>query len=227
MAAICVWEGSADYYRDLSRHGGILSTFLGTWFNRTLVERQHGYGERGARSWVTGELAAGPETLSDDVLADNRIDPGPEVLTRPLDGAYYRDRSPQLGDRAAAFGGELGRRRLASAPAISRAIWLRRPSRNGCKCTGMHILRRSTVRTGRNCRSAFSVIFSKVRITAGTSSRRCSFMAGRHPGEKFVVRDEREWPLARTQWTKLYLDPAGRSVAREPKAGAAWNTKRG
>ena len=27
----------------------------------------------------------------------------------------------------------------------------------------------------------------------------------RHPGEKFVPRAENEWPLARTQWTKLYL----------------------
>src|SRR4029450_12898179 len=31
----------------------------------------------------------------------------------------------------------------------------------------------------------------------------------RHPGERFVARAEREWPLARTRWTKFYLDPAG------------------
>ena len=30
----------------------------------------------------------------------------------------------------------------------------------------------------------------------------------RHPGEKFVERAENEWPLKRTKWTKLYLDPA-------------------
>jgi predicted acyl esterase len=28
----------------------------------------------------------------------------------------------------------------------------------------------------------------------------------RHPGEKFVLRHENEWPLARTQWTKFFLD---------------------
>jgi hypothetical protein len=27
----------------------------------------------------------------------------------------------------------------------------------------------------------------------------------RHPGEKFVLRHENEWPLARTQWTRFYL----------------------
>jgi predicted acyl esterase len=31
----------------------------------------------------------------------------------------------------------------------------------------------------------------------------------RHPGEKFVLRGESEWPLARTQWTKHYLQPDG------------------
>jgi len=43
----------------------------------------------------------------------------------------------------------------------------------------------------------------------------------RHPSERFVVRDEQEWPLARTQWTRFYLDPANRTLGREPKSGAA------
>ncbi len=40
----------------------------------------------------------------------------------------------------------------------------------------------------------------------------------RHPGEKFVERHEKEWPLARTRWTKLYLSPADQSLARAPVA---------
>ncbi len=28
LAAICIWEGSSDYYRELCRHGGILSDFI-------------------------------------------------------------------------------------------------------------------------------------------------------------------------------------------------------
>ena len=31
----------------------------------------------------------------------------------------------------------------------------------------------------------------------------------RRPGEKFALRAENEWPLARTQWTKYYLRPSG------------------
>jgi predicted acyl esterase len=35
----------------------------------------------------------------------------------------------------------------------------------------------------------------------------------RHPGEKFVVRHENEWPIARTQWTKYYLQPDTKGFA--------------
>ncbi len=40
----------------------------------------------------------------------------------------------------------------------------------------------------------------------------------RHPGEKFVERGESEWPLARTRWTKFFLNPADRSLVRAPVA---------
>jgi uncharacterized protein len=40
----------------------------------------------------------------------------------------------------------------------------------------------------------------------------------RHPGERFVRRHEQEWPLARTQWTKLYLDPAAMALSPRPAA---------
>jgi uncharacterized protein len=31
----------------------------------------------------------------------------------------------------------------------------------------------------------------------------------RHSGEKFVLRGENEWPLARTRWTRYFLQPDG------------------
>ncbi len=43
----------------------------------------------------------------------------------------------------------------------------------------------------------------------------------RHPGEKFVIRHENEWPLARTEWTKFYPDPDGMGfAAKEPEKAA-------
>jgi hypothetical protein len=41
----------------------------------------------------------------------------------------------------------------------------------------------------------------------------------RHPGEKFALRHEYEWPLARTRWTHFYLDPAGMRLATRPPGG--------
>jgi predicted acyl esterase len=43
----------------------------------------------------------------------------------------------------------------------------------------------------------------------------------RHPGEKFELRHESEWPLARTQWTKFYLDPRDRKLTTTRPAAAA------
>ena len=40
----------------------------------------------------------------------------------------------------------------------------------------------------------------------------------RHPGPKFVIRHENEWPIARTQWTKFYLNPESMSLDTKPPA---------
>jgi putative CocE/NonD family hydrolase len=53
LAAIGVWEGAADFYRDLSHHGGILCTFGRAWFPGQVIKVQHGVGARGYRSRMT------------------------------------------------------------------------------------------------------------------------------------------------------------------------------
>src|SRR2546421_105031 len=74
LAAMCIWEGAADYYRDLARHGGILCTFGRVWFPSQVVRVQHGVGSRGYRSRMTGEWVAGPATLSEEQLGAARSD---------------------------------------------------------------------------------------------------------------------------------------------------------
>ena len=94
LAAMCVWEGSADWYRDMTHHGGILSTFWENWYDMQVKTVQYGAGERGKRSRVHGELVCGPETLSEEELAKNRSDFGGQIRAHPLDDKYHRDRSP-------------------------------------------------------------------------------------------------------------------------------------
>jgi predicted acyl esterase len=69
---MCIWEGAADWYRDMTHHGGILSTFWENWYDMQVKTVQYGAGERGKRSRVHGELVCGPDTLSEDELAKNR-----------------------------------------------------------------------------------------------------------------------------------------------------------
>src|SRR5438445_10870377 len=89
---MCIWERFYDYCRECPRDDGILSGFTESWYERQILRMQHGVGERGARSMVTGEPVAGPETLPPEVLAKNTTDPAGEALRRPMVDAYYRER---------------------------------------------------------------------------------------------------------------------------------------
>src|ERR1700680_727838 len=63
LAALCIWEGASDYYRELARHGGILCDFLGSWSRRQVANVQYGVGERGSRNQITGAPVAGGEKI--------------------------------------------------------------------------------------------------------------------------------------------------------------------
>src|SRR5579871_3715977 len=43
----------------------------------------------------------------------------------------------------------------------------------------------------------------------------------RHPGEKFVERHESEWPLARTKWTKFFVEPGDLTMSTAPQKTAS------
>ena len=59
LAAICAWEGSSDYYRELCRHGGILSDFLSTWYPRQVTAVQYGVQPLNPYSAIPGAAPAG------------------------------------------------------------------------------------------------------------------------------------------------------------------------
>jgi hypothetical protein len=98
LAAMCVWEGYADRYRDATHHGGILSTFARNFQGRQVFRVQYGVGDHGPRNPATGELVSGPETLPEADLIKNRGDLWGDVSRHPLDGPYYHDRSAHWED---------------------------------------------------------------------------------------------------------------------------------
>jgi predicted acyl esterase len=221
LAALCVWEGSSDYYRELARHGGILCDFLADWSRRQVTSVQYGVGERGPKSVVTGEPVAGPETLPDAELATNRADVAGEAARRKLIDAYYRARTPDFGKidvpilSAANWGGQGLHPRgnfEGYLAAGSKQKWL--------EVHGDTHFSHFYSSYGAGLQRRFFGHFLKGEKTGWEQQPKVSLNI-RRPGEKFTLRAENEWPLARTQWTKFYLDPANRSLSKKQPDGTA------
>ncbi|MBC7778942.1 MAG: CocE/NonD family hydrolase [Proteobacteria bacterium] len=221
LAAMCLWEGSSDYYRELCRHGGILCGFLDSWYRRQVKSVQYGVGERGARSAVTGEPVAGPETLSEDVLERNRADLGGEAARRPLVDDYYRARMPAFDQidvpllSCSNWGGQGLHTRgnfEGFLRAASREKWL--------EVHGDTHFTHFYSNYGMTLQKRFFGHFLRDEDTGWDRQPRVSLNV-RHPGERFMLRAENEWPLARTVYTRFYLHAGGKALSTEPSAASA------
>jgi len=219
LAAICAWEGWNDAYRESARHGGIICSFRKNWQDMQVKTVQHGQGERGAKSRVTGELVCGPETLSEEELKANREDMWQSFLSREMDDAYYRERSADLSKvkvpllSAANWGGQGLHTRgnfEGFAGAASKDKWLEVHG-------GSHWAPFYTD-YGVKLQKRFFDFYLKGAANGWDKTPRV-LLNVRHPGEKFVQRQENEWPLARTQWTKFYLDPKTDSLTPQEPVG--------
>ncbi len=221
LAALCIWEGSSDYYRELCRHGGILSDFLNSWHPRQVASVQYGVGERGAKSLVTGEPVAGPDTLPNAELAKNCADSPGEAKRRRLVDAYYASRTADF--------------EQIEAPLLSAANWggmglhtrgnfegfLRAGSKQ--KWLEVHGDTHFThfySNYGEALQKRFFGHFLKGEDTGWSKQPRVSLNV-RHPHETFVLRAESEWPLTRTQWTKYYLQADDLTLTPQEPAAAA------
>ncbi len=218
LSAMCVWEGAADWYRDMTHHGGILCTFWENWYDMQVKTVQYGAGERGRRSRVHGERVCGPETLSDAELAKNRSPFGDDIRNHPLDDAYHRARSPVWEKitvpllSAANWGGQGLHPRgnfEGFVRAASKQKWL--------EVHGIEHWTHFYTDYGRALQLRFFDHFLHGKKNGWNRQPRVLLQV-RHPGERFVERAEGEWPLKRTKWTKFYLDPAAGTL-REKRPG--------
>ncbi len=225
LAAMCIWEGAADWYRDMTHHGGILCTFWENWYDMQVKTVQYGAGERGKRSRVHGELVCGPEVLSEAELARNRSNFGGDIVAHPLDDDYHRARSP-VWDKvkvpflsAANWGGQ-GLHPRGNFEGFMRAAskhkWL--------EAHGIEHWTHFYTDYGRELQLRFFDYFLHGKNN-GWDKQPPVQLQVRHL-DRFVARAENEWPLKRTQWTRFYLDPAGgvavgESARSQEKNGAA------
>ena len=208
LAAICAWEGWNDAYRDGNRHGGIICSFRKNWQEMQVKTVQHG-NPKGAKSRVTGEPVCGPAVLSDDELARNRENMWGELLSREMDGPYYRERSADFSKikvpllTAANWGGQ-GLHTRGNFEGFVRS----KSDRKWLEVHGGSHWAPFYTDYGVRLQKRFFDFFLKGEANGWDKQPRVQLQV-RHPGEKFVQRYENEWPLARTQWTRFYLDPEG------------------
>ncbi|HYB43735.1 MAG TPA: CocE/NonD family hydrolase [Candidatus Methylomirabilis sp.] len=221
LTAIIPWEGQNDRYRDSGYHGGILSQFQERWAKHQVVNVQHGRGAKAKVNPNTGESVAGPITLSDDELAKNRVDAFEELKKHSLDDAWHRARSTDLSRitvpllTCANWGGQGIHPRgnfNGFLETASRRKWL--------EVHGDSHWAHFSSGYGLALQKRFFDHFLR-GLDNGWDRQPPVQLNIRHPGEKFVLRHEREWPLARTQWTRLYLDAAGKTLDASPPAQPA------
>lgn len=208
LAAMCIWEGAADWYRDMTHHGGILSTFWANWYDMQVKTVQYGLGERGPRSPATGALVCGDETFSESELAKNRCQFGDDILSHPLDDEYHRARSAAWDKITVPFlsAGNWGGQGLHLRG--NSESFIRAASKN--KWLEMHGLEHWThfyTDYGVALQKRFFAHFLKGEDN-GWDKEQPVRLQIRHP-KGFVERQESSWPIDRTIWQKMYLQDNG------------------
>jgi predicted acyl esterase len=228
LAAICPWEGATDHYREVSHHGGILSTFAANWYDMQVVPLQHG-SDRDTVNPTTGQRVTGDDTLDAESLAHNRIDyGGTHRASAFADAEHYKEREVDLSQ--------------IEVPVLSAGNWggaglhLRGNvegflgAGSSQKWLEMHGLEHWTeyyTSYGRTLQKRFFDHFLK-GIANGWDRQPPVLIRARHVDGTFEDRSENSWPLPGTAWTHLYLDAAaGALVDSLPERAQATYAERG
>jgi predicted acyl esterase len=200
LKAIVPWEGFADLYRDALFHGGILSVFMTNWFTAHLMHHtlgrasQHGpdgWNVNTLYFWLHNNLDSGAFTGSQAQW---------DKITVPL---------LTVGNWTG-FGLHLRGNTEAFMRAASKHKKLRIH-------TGSHVHPFYT-EDGRRDQLRFFDYWLK-DIDNGVMDEAPVRLAIRKGRDEIEWRDEYEWPLARTQWTRFYFDLAAATSGEEPRVG--------
>jgi uncharacterized protein len=187
LKAIIPWEGFADLYRDALFHGGILNQFMPHWFVTHLCHHLVGRAYRD-----------NPDTFQINTLW--------RWLRNSLDSGVFAGSQAQwekltLPIFTAGNWSGMGLHLRGNTEAFMRAASKHKKLRVHC---GTHVHPFYT-EDGRRDQLRFFDYWLK-GIDNGVMSEPPVKLAIRQGGGAVVWRHESEWPLARTQWTKLYLD---------------------
>lgn len=217
LAALCIWEGASDWYRELTHHGGILCTFAKHWYDMQVITVQHGNTADVRVNPHTGRSVTGDNSLSTEELEANRVDYGRDIEEHYLDDEYYAERTPDLS--------------RITVPLLSAGNWggaglHLRGNVEGFLAAGseqkwleMHGEEHWThyyTAYGRELQREFFDHFLK-GVDNGWNRRPPILLQVRSADDTYEPRTATEWPLPETKWTMLHLDAADRTLAPEPK----------
>ncbi len=218
LAAIIPWEGASDAYRDSRYHGGILSNvFPSAWWPRQVLSNQHGNGASAYRDPDTGERTTGP-ALSEAVLAGNRVSPLELAERHPLEDAWFKQQTADFSRitvplLSAGNWGGMGLHLRGNVEGFLRSAskekWLE--MHGGTHYESFYLPE------GVAMQRRFFDRYLKGIDNGWDDEPRVQLAIRRIDG--FATRKEHEWPLARTQWTRYYLDATNRSLAPSRTTG--------
>jgi predicted acyl esterase len=167
---------------------------------------------------MTGDWVSGPPTLSDEAMGGNRYDLGKTYFSHPFDDAYYQAMATDWSKvkvpilSAANWGGQPLHPRgnyEGFFRAASKQKWL--------EVHGIEHWTHFYTDYGVDLQKRFFGHFLKGERNGWDRQPRVQLNI-RHPGEKFVIRHEADWPIPRTRWTKFHLAAdAQKLVAQAPK----------
>jgi uncharacterized protein len=207
LKAIIPWEGFADIYRDALYHGGIFNVFMSNWFTAHLLHHTLGRASQQLpNAWATNMLY--------------------HWLSHNLDSGAFRGAQADWAE--------------ITVPLYSVGNWtgfglhLRGNTEGFARAASRH--KKLRIHTGSHVHPFYSAEARAEQkrffdywlkgIDNGVMDEPPIKLAIRNGADKFEWRHEREWPLGRTQWTKMYFDlsaaeSAGALVnANPPKASS-------
>lgn len=211
LAALCVWEGGSEWYRDLLRHGGIMSTHEFTWYQIQFGNVRYGRGEAGPRNPVSGEPACGDVTFTPEEDRANLSNYTDKIIEHEMLDEFYAPKQPKFDKitqpllAASNWGGPMHARGTIEGflRSASSQKWL--------EVHGEAHHTHFYTDYGVNLQKRFFNYFLKGEDNGWDKQPKVQLQI-RHV-DKFVERHESEWPIARTQWTKFYLQPEGHQLS--------------
>jgi predicted acyl esterase len=202
LKAMIPWEGAADMYRDFAYHGGIFCFgFVSNWYNNHMAH--HLLGRRSQDS---------PDAFSTPWLWD--------FMRNSLDNGAYYGRQPRWDDITIPF--------YSAGNWSGMGLHLRGNTEGYLRAKSRHKKLRIHAGThyhpfyaeeARQDQLRFFDHWLKGIDTGIMDEPPVKLLIRTGGGKGYRWRSENEWPLARTRWTKFYLQPARQKRGGEPAEG--------